>query len=144
MNKGNPAAHRAFTTIAYQIPDVSTKEDVLTLFDVLAGENSMSDALLVCKHGSALTQYAESHNPETWKPLKYWTEWWTQPKHLGRLLLPAAFCKNKKSLLFYKQVCCVGAIRQMRLSRWFLIPQMQSSLTTGLQRETVLTSSGLH
>ena len=45
VNKGNPTAHRAFTTIAYQIPDLSSKKDVITLFDVLSGDNDILDTL---------------------------------------------------------------------------------------------------
>lgn len=71
VNKNNLLAHKAFTTIAYQIPNALTEADALCLFDVLAGESDISNALALCHHGSTLMQYAEVHHPETWKPLKH-------------------------------------------------------------------------
>ncbi len=68
VNKGNPSAYRAFTTIAYQLPDADT-QDVLTLFEVLAGEREIDDALPICQHSTALEKYGKQHKLETWKPL---------------------------------------------------------------------------
>ena len=85
VNKGNPDAHRAFTTIAYQIPHASTEENVLVLFEVLAGEKKLSGALALCHHDSStIERYAQKHQPAIWKPLRHWVEWWKRPRHLGK------------------------------------------------------------
>ena len=85
-NKSNPLAHKVFTTIAYHIPDVSTEEDVLKLFDVLTGEKPLLEVLAICQLGSTTVQYADVHKPENWKPLKHWAEWWKRPSHLREFI----------------------------------------------------------
>lgn len=85
VNKGNPDAHKAFTTIAYQIPDAATEKNALTIFEVLAGERELSDALAICQHGSILEKYAKEHLPQTWASLRHWVDWWKRPRHLSKL-----------------------------------------------------------
>lgn len=84
VNKNNNLAHKAFTTIAYQIPHVSAEDEVLTLFDVLSGKTDISHAIPLCQETNALQQYAPSHNPSKWKELEHWAEWWKRPKHLRK------------------------------------------------------------
>ena len=66
VNKGNPDAHRLFTIIAYQIPDAAMEENVLVLFEVLAGEKKLSNALALCHHSSTIERYAQEHQPAIW------------------------------------------------------------------------------
>ena len=84
INKGNPLAHRAFTTIAYTIPKATSRKDVLLLFNILAGDTSIDKAFSLCKGSSTLKTYAKSHQANVWKTCHHWASWWTQPKHLRK------------------------------------------------------------
>ena len=64
ISKGSPLAQKAFTTIAYHIPKVETPEDVVTLFNVLAGEDVSQAAALMPK-SSVVQQYSKEHKPCT-------------------------------------------------------------------------------
>ena len=86
MNRRNEHGHRVFTTIGYAIPKAKSQEDVQTLFRVLCGEADLLSAntILGC---DAISEYISRHNPEDWKLLKHWVEWWTRTRHLGKEIL---------------------------------------------------------
>ena len=83
VNRRNEAGHRVFTTIGYNIPKVNTQEEVLTLFAVLAGEEPLLTAATLLK-SDVIKSYTSDHNIDDWKALKFWKQWWTKPKHLGK------------------------------------------------------------
>ena len=83
VNRRNEAGHRVFTTIGYNIPKVDTQEEVLTLFAVLAGEEPLLTAATLLK-SDEIKSYTSDHNIDDWKVLKFWKQWWTKPKHLGK------------------------------------------------------------
>ena len=85
VNKNQPQAYKAFTTIAYAIPHQITQEDVHTLFDVLEGNTGIEAALPLCEQQhSMLLEYSKSHNPATWKPCSHWVKWWKRDRHLSK------------------------------------------------------------
>ena len=86
VHKGQPLANKAFTTIAYAIPDQSTSADVYTLFDVLEGKAGIEAALPLCaqKHTCMLRDYSKTHNLTTWQPCSHWVKWWKRERHLSK------------------------------------------------------------
>ena len=87
MNKGNPLAHKAFTTIAYHIPKAKCYEHVVKLFSILAGEADISEAGAICGHQQkSLDLYTKSHSPSSWQGCKHWVKWWRRPKQLSKFV----------------------------------------------------------
>lgn len=85
VNKSQPLAYKAFTTIAYAIPHQSAQKDVHTLFDVLEGKADIETALPLCeKQHSALLEYAKSHSPAAWNSCTHWVKWWRRDRHLSK------------------------------------------------------------
>ena len=69
---------KLFTTIAYNVTIMTSKEDVQLLFEVLGGKRDVSEALLLCPQSTALENYVNSgcHKPNSWKICSNWAEWW--------------------------------------------------------------------
>ena len=84
VNKGSQLAHKAFTTIAYHIPEVGTPEDVMTLFSVLAGEKEVEAAVALIPDSSVVRRYADEEEHESRKQASYWVDWWRRPRHLRK------------------------------------------------------------
>ena len=84
INKGSPLARKAFTAIAYHIPKATTPEDVTTLFNVLAGEEDVSEAAALMPECSIVQQCSKEHKPRLWKEAMHWAEWWKRPRHLRK------------------------------------------------------------
>ena len=85
VNKCQPLAYKAFTTITYTIPHQSAKKDMHTLFDVLEGKADIEATLPLCeKQHSALLEYAKSHSPATWNCCTHWVKWWRRDRHLSK------------------------------------------------------------
>ena len=65
INKGSPLAQKAFTAIAYHhIPKAATPEDVTTLFNVLAGEEDVSEAAAIMPECSVVQQCSQEQAVE--------------------------------------------------------------------------------
>ena len=85
INKGNHLAHKAFTTIAYQIPKAKSAEHVIKLFSILAGEVDISEAAAICGlQQKSLESYAKSYSPSSWQGCKHWVKWWRRAKQLSK------------------------------------------------------------
>ena len=84
INKGSPLARKAFTAIAYHIPKAATPEDVTTLFNVLAGEEDVSEAAAIMPECSVVQQCSQEHKARLWKEAMHWAEWWKCPRHLRK------------------------------------------------------------
>ena len=110
INKGNPLAHRAFTTIAYTIPKATSRKDVLLLFNILAGDTSIDKAFSLCKGSSTLKTYAKSHQASVWKTCHHWASWWVQPKHLRKYQFLGITLLLKMNI--YLQVCLPPAVQK--------------------------------
>lgn len=72
-----------FQHLASKIEDLSTKEEVLKVFKVLAGEEEVSKAVRFIT-ASKLRTVAEELNNTSWKKAKAWKEWWTRERHLRK------------------------------------------------------------
>ena len=82
VNKNNAQSYRAFTTIAYEIPNQNNEKVVLTLFDILEGKKNIEAALSLCKSSSVLSEYCKKQNQELWKSYSNWVSWWKRDWHL--------------------------------------------------------------
>jgi len=72
-----------FQHLASKIEDLSTKEEVLEVFKVLAGEEEVSKAVRFITASKLRTVAAELNNT-SWKKAKAWKEWWTRERHLRK------------------------------------------------------------
>lgn len=95
LNKGSGLGFKAFTTIGYAIPKAVSKEDVITLFDVLCGKKALSAAIDILPEAILLLEYKNDHNPENWKPGSSWRDWWCRSNHLS-------MCEKFCRVTFYK------------------------------------------
>ena len=84
VNKSSQLARKAFTTIAYHIPEAETPEDVMTLFSVLAGEKEVKAAATLIPESSVVRRYADEEEHESWKQASHWVDWWRRPRHLRK------------------------------------------------------------
>ena len=82
VNRHNEEGHRIFTTIGYGIPKATSKEDVLSLFAVLAGDEPLETAGNIL-NDPQMKEYSKHHNQTDWAKLNQWKQWWTKPRHLG-------------------------------------------------------------
>lgn len=57
MNPSHSLAHQAFTTIGYVILRTKLKEDILSLFRVLGGEEPLTTARSIVLQNSVLKEY---------------------------------------------------------------------------------------
>ena len=64
--------HKAFTTIAYAIPTVTTQCHVETLFQVRSGEKPLQSPIDILPKASVLEEYRTEHRNEKWKTCKHW------------------------------------------------------------------------
>jgi hypothetical protein len=88
VNKGSVKnSFKAFTTIAYAIPEAKTKEEVQILFQVLCGKQPLSSAISILTNSLLLKEYMPHHNIENWKACSSWCEWWTRPNHLSKFVV---------------------------------------------------------
>ena len=87
INKRDSLVNKAFTTIAYNVTNMTSKEDVQVLFDVLAGKRELREAVALCAKSTVLETYAKDggHNPDSWKACSHWAEWWQRDRHLRKL-----------------------------------------------------------
>lgn len=87
INKRDSLANKAFTTIAYNITNMTSNGDVQVLFDVLAGKRELREAVALCAKSTVLESYAKDggHNPDSWKACSHWAEWWQRDRHLRKL-----------------------------------------------------------
>lgn len=72
-----------FQHLASKIEDLLTKEEVLKVFKVLAGEEEVSSAIRYIT-APKLRTVAEELNNTSWKKAKAWKEWWTREKHIRK------------------------------------------------------------
>ena len=84
MNKGSEIGYKAFTTIGYAIPRAASREDVMTLFNVLSGRENLSAAINILPQASILQEYHAHEKHENWKGSANWTDWWTRSSHLSK------------------------------------------------------------
>ena len=56
-----------FLAIGYGIPSTKSKEDVMSLFAVMAGEESIETAAKILNN-KELVKYAAEHGQESWTP----------------------------------------------------------------------------
>jgi hypothetical protein len=56
VNKNNSLAYKAFTTIAYAIPQQNSQDDVYTLFNILQGNKSIESAVILCNTNTFLSE----------------------------------------------------------------------------------------
>ena len=87
-------AIEAFCAIAKLVMSAKRKQDVLTLFDVLQGEASISliqhlQLSLSDEHYAVVTQDSNR------SAAKSWVLWWTRPKHLQMLAKPFAVMSSR-------------------------------------------------
>ena len=75
-----------FLATGYGIPSTKSKEDVMSLFAVLAGEESIETAAKILNN-KELVKYAAEHGQESWTPLKHRKQWWTRSRHLGKSVM---------------------------------------------------------
>ena len=69
-----------FQHLASKIEDVKKKEEVLLLFDVLAGQKHVSSAAAFITD-KKLREGAPLMTNSSWKKAKAWKEWWTRERH---------------------------------------------------------------
>lgn len=79
--------HKAFTSIAYAIPNVHKKEHVETLFHVLSGLAPLSSAIKILPEMEVLKTYESEHDPSNWKACSHWVSWWMRKNHLSKLCI---------------------------------------------------------
>ena len=85
VNTGAPSlADKAFTMIAYDIPDATSRATVNLLFDVLAGIKPISALTKIWPKSTLLKDYEAIHNNESWKQCTDWCQWWRRPNHLSK------------------------------------------------------------
>ena len=72
-----------FQHLASKIESLPTKEEVLKVFKVLAGEEEVSNATRFIT-APKLQTIAEELNNTSWKKAKAWKEWWTRERHLRK------------------------------------------------------------
>lgn len=71
-----------FKILARKVEDVSSKDDVMVIFDILCGKKDLTTATpFVPDSLKHLCQNATIANDE-WKKLKNWANWWTRLRHL--------------------------------------------------------------
>lgn len=73
---------RAFRLLADKVATTDTKEEVETIFSVLAGELPISSV----EHLLTDEQLRDINN-ENWRKLENWKKWWTREEHLSKSLL---------------------------------------------------------
>ena len=61
VNRSHSLAHQAFTTIDYAILYAKSKEDVLSLFRVLGGEEPLATSRSIPLQSSVLNEYESTH-----------------------------------------------------------------------------------
>ena len=84
VNKNNAQSYRAFTIIAYEIPNQNNEKDILIFFDILEGKKNIEAALSLCKSSSVLSEYCKKHNQELWKICSNWVLCWKCDRHLRK------------------------------------------------------------
>lgn len=85
VNPRDEEGRRIFVNIGQTILRAKSEADVLTLFQVLCGEEKLSAAALLmpeCKN--TLLGYCKAHKVNAWEAAKHWSKWWTRPSHLRK------------------------------------------------------------
>ena len=72
-----------FQHLASKIEAVKEKEEVLLLFDVLAGQKHVSSAAAFITD-KKLREGTPLITNSSWKKAKAWKEWWTRERHLRK------------------------------------------------------------
>ena len=80
-------AFKAFTSIAYAIPNCDKAEDIKGLFRVLCGSDPLTLAIKILPKVTLLLEYQPEHNPSNWMACSDWCEWWTRKNHLSKLCI---------------------------------------------------------
>ncbi len=78
-----PLSMKTFRFLADKIITCTTKEEVQTIFNVLAGELPISSV------NHLLTEEMKDGNlnNENWRKLQNWKKWWTREEHLSKCFL---------------------------------------------------------
>lgn len=84
-----PISVKAFRLLADKVMECNVKEDVQTIFKVLAGELPVSSV------DHLLTEEMKTYNinNEGWRKLQNWKKWWTREEHLSKFLLYLVFIR---------------------------------------------------
>lgn len=80
-------AFKAFTSIAYAIPNCDKAEDIKGLFRVLCGSHPLTLAIKILPKVTLLSEYQLEHNPSNWMACSDWCEWWTIKNHFSKLCI---------------------------------------------------------
>jgi len=75
----------AFCKVAKCITEVSQKQDIYKLFDVLQGTANLSTIQHI---NTQLTEDQKKISTLQWKDAKHWVQWWIRPNHLQMLCKP--------------------------------------------------------
>jgi hypothetical protein len=129
-NKGGSSkAHKAFTSIAYEIPKAKTKAAVEGLFRVLCGTDPLACAVKILPEVKVLVEYQSEHSPQDWVACSHWCDWWMRKNHLSEYY--CQFALGFKNVL---QGCSHRAtvIWSQQSLRTFQVQLMPWSLTTDL------------
>lgn len=88
VNRNNHLGAKAFTTIGYKILEAKEQNEIATLFEVLAGEKPITDAMKLLPHSKVLQQYSSQHSQHDWEGCNHWVDWWTRERHLSKSAYP--------------------------------------------------------
>ena len=133
--KGNTQAYNAFKSIGYHTLNVTSVDEIKTLFSVLCGDLSIQEAVKLMPSTLALRTYASNHNQSSWQAAARWCEWWTRSRHLSMF----AFCTPTISSLKYihnAMYIIILVFTYMYCRRLFFFLEMLSSVACSMDTST--------